>query len=114
MIDMDKDKDVVFRVTGIPEAQCSVELQKWISELLSYEERRDIQQNIAVTLAPSCYGQDRKWTALITFPRVPQTLQKHEDWQMPVTGGYLNFDHHFHGFTPLYSPAEAEGEIIAE
>ncbi|KAK4068242.1 uncharacterized protein Triagg1_7485 [Trichoderma aggressivum f. europaeum] len=106
-----RQKNLVFRVTGLPASQTSDALVDFIREnLLKGEEQSQLK--VIASIVPSCSNNGQETVALVEFGgRVPGFLSALdanplEDWQVEMGDVDINFDQHFFGFTQLYAPKE--------
>jgi hypothetical protein len=105
-------KSKVFRVTGLPagkaELDVRLELDQTIRDLLSDDERQQLEVRIACV--PSCDGT-KTLSALVEFkggtPAFLSQLDRDplSNWQVEMGDEDINFDRHFFGFTQLYATA---------
>ncbi|KAM6483909.1 hypothetical protein HDV62DRAFT_389029 [Trichoderma sp. SZMC 28011] len=104
-----RQKNLVFRVTGLPASQTNDALVDFIrNNLLKGEEQS--QSKVTASIVPSCSNNKQETVALVEFGgRVPDFLSALdanplEDWQVEMGDVDINFDQHFFGFTQLYTP----------
>ncbi|KAF2185579.1 hypothetical protein K469DRAFT_687903 [Zopfia rhizophila CBS 207.26] len=119
-----RNKGLVFRVTGLPASQPDGELnttlKATIDDNLLEEEKSKL--TVSTAIVPSCYDNEHERVALVEFHgTVPAFLSELAadplgDWQVEMGDTDINFDHHFFGFTQLYTPkpdAPVTADIIA-
>lgn len=113
-----RQKNLVFRVTGLPASQTNDALVDFIrNNLLKGEEQS--QSKVTASIVPSCSNNKQETVALVEFGgRVPDFLSALdanplEDWQVEMGDVDINFDQHFFGFTQLYTP-KADKPVNAE
>ncbi|OPB46100.1 kinesin [Trichoderma guizhouense] len=113
-----RQRNLVFRVTGLPASQTNDALVDFIRKnLLKVEEQS--QSKVTASIVPSCSNNKQETVALVEFGgRVPDFLSALdenplEDWQVEMGDVDINFDQHFFGFTQLYTP-KADKPITAD
>ncbi|KAF3074352.1 hypothetical protein CFAM422_003689 [Trichoderma lentiforme] len=113
-----RQKNLVFRVTGLPASQTNDALVDFIRKnLLKGEEQS--QSKVTVSIVPSCSNNKQETVALVEFGgRVPDFLSALdanplEDCQVEMGDVDINFDQHFFGFTQLYTP-QADKPVTAD
>lgn len=113
-----RQKNLVFRVTGLLASQTNDALEGFIRDnLLKGEELSQLK--VTASIVPSCSNNGQERVALVEFAgRVPDFLSALvanplEDWQVEMGNVDINFDQHFFGFTQLYTP-KADKPVIAE
>ncbi|KAL5085051.1 hypothetical protein Trisim1_010951 [Trichoderma cf. simile WF8] len=113
-----RQKNLVFRVTGLPASQTNDALVDFIRKnLLKGEEQS--QSKVTASIVPSCSNNKQETVALVEFGgRVPDFLSALdanplEDWQVEMGDVDINFDQHFFGFTQLYTP-KADKPVTAD
>ncbi|KAL6821948.1 hypothetical protein J3E69DRAFT_339611 [Trichoderma sp. SZMC 28015] len=113
-----RQKNLVFRVTGLPASQTNDALVDFIRKnLLKGEEQS--QSKVTASVVPSCSNNKQETVALVEFGgRVPDFLSALdanplEDWQVEMGDVDINFDQHFFGFTQLYTP-KADKPVTAD
>ncbi|PNP50290.1 hypothetical protein THARTR1_08998 [Trichoderma harzianum] len=113
-----RQKNLVFRVTGLPALQTDHALVDFIREnLLEGEEQSQLK--VTASIMPSCSNNGQETVALVEFGgRVPDFLSALvanplEDWQVEMGDVDINFDQHFFGFTQLYTP-KADRPVTAD
>ncbi|QYS99511.1 hypothetical protein H0G86_006637 [Trichoderma simmonsii] len=113
-----RQKNLVFRVTGLPASQTNDALVDFIRKnLLKGEEQS--QTKVTASIVPSCSNNKQETVALVEFGgRVPDFLSALdanplEDWQVEMGDVDINFDQHFFGFTQLYTP-KADKPVTAD
>ncbi|KAL7796270.1 hypothetical protein V8C43DRAFT_304161 [Trichoderma afarasin] len=113
-----RQKNLVFRVTGLPASQTNDALVDFIRQnLLKGEEQS--QSKVTASIVPSCSNNKQETVALVEFGgRVPDFLSALdanplEDWQVEMGDVDINFDQHFFGFTQLYTP-KADKPVTAD
>nr|WNZ75487.1 hypothetical protein [Trichoderma harzianum] len=113
-----RQKNLVFRVTGLPASQTNDALVDFIRKnLLKGEEQS--QSKVTASIVPSCSNNKQETVALVEFGgKVPDFLSALdanplEDWQVEMGDVDINFDQHFFGFTQLYTP-QADRPVTAD
>ncbi|GFP58624.1 kinesin light chain [Trichoderma asperellum] len=113
-----RQKNLVFRVTGLPASQTNDALVDFIRKnLLEGEEQSHLK--VTASIVPSCSNNAQERVALVEFGgRVPDFLSALvanplEDWEVEMGDVDINFDQHFFGFTQLYTP-KADKPVTAD
>ncbi|KAL7912616.1 hypothetical protein GGI35DRAFT_440713 [Trichoderma velutinum] len=113
-----RQKNVVFRVTGLPASITNDALVDFIREnLLKNEEQSQLK--VTASIVPSCSNNGQESVALVEFgggvPNFLSALVANplEDWQVEMDNVDINFDQHFFGFTQLYTP-KADKPVTAD
>ncbi|EHK42483.1 hypothetical protein TRIATDRAFT_293811 [Trichoderma atroviride IMI 206040] len=113
-----EQKNLVFRVTGLPASQTNDALVDFIRDnLLKGEEKS--QFKATASIVPSCSNNGQERVALVEFDgRVPNFLSELvadplKDRQAEMGDVDINFDQHFFGFTQLYTP-KADKPVTAD
>ncbi|KAL7931190.1 hypothetical protein V8C35DRAFT_323889 [Trichoderma chlorosporum] len=112
-----RQKNLVFRVTGLLASQTNDALVDFIQKNLLKDEEQS-QLKVTASIVPSC-SNTRERVALVEFGgRVPDFLsaldaKPLEDWQTEMGDVDINFDQHFFGFTQLYTP-KADKPVTAD
>ncbi|PTB40427.1 hypothetical protein M441DRAFT_431873 [Trichoderma asperellum CBS 433.97] len=113
-----RQKNLVFRVTGLPASQTNDALVDFIrKDLLKGEEQSHLK--VTASIVPSCSNNGHERVALVEFGgRFPDFLSALvanplEDWEVEMGNGDITFDHHFFGFTQLYTP-KADKPVTAD
>lgn len=113
-----RQKNLVFRVTGLPASQTNDALVDFIRKNL-LKGKEQSQSKVTASIVPSCSNNKQETVALVEFGgRVPDFLSALdanplEDWQVEMGDVDINFDQHFFGFTQLYTP-KADKSVTAE
>ncbi|KAL7916973.1 P-loop containing nucleoside triphosphate hydrolase protein [Trichoderma austrokoningii] len=113
-----RQKNLVFRVTGLPASQTNDALVDFIREnLLEGEEQSQLK--VTASIVPSCSNNGQETVALVEFcDRIPDSLSALVanplgDWEVEMGDVDINFDQHFFGFTQLYTP-EPDKPVAAD
>ncbi|UKZ61236.1 uncharacterized protein TrAtP1_002504 [Trichoderma atroviride] len=113
-----RQKNLVFRVTGLPASQTNDALVDFIRDnLLKGEEQSQLK--VTASIVPSCSNNGQERVALVEFDgRVPDFLSALvanplEDWQVEMGDVDIDFDQHFFGLTQLYTP-KADKPVTAD
>ncbi|KAL6900028.1 hypothetical protein GGI43DRAFT_406131 [Trichoderma evansii] len=113
-----RQKNLVFRVTGLPASQTDDALVDFIRKNLLKDEEQS-QSKITASIVPSCSNNAQERVALVEFGgKAPDFLSvlvanPLEDWQVEMGNVDINFDQHFFGFTQLYTP-KADKPVTAD
>lgn len=106
-----RQKNLVFRVTGLPASQTNDALVDFIRKNL-LKGKEQSQSKVTASIVPSCSNNGQETVALVEFGgRIPDFLSALdanplEDCQVEMGDVDINFDQHFFGFTQLYTPKE--------
>ncbi|KAL7916980.1 hypothetical protein ACQKWADRAFT_317663 [Trichoderma austrokoningii] len=113
-----RQKNLVFRVTGLLASQTNDALEAFIREnLLKGEELSQLE--VTASIVPSCSNNEQKRVALVEFSgRVPDFLSALVAnplavWEVEMGSVDITFDQHFFGFTQLYTP-KADKPVTAD
>lgn len=113
-----RQKNLIFRVTGLPASQTDDALVDFIRRnLLKGEEQS--QLNVTASIVPSCSNNGQEMAALVEFgggvPDFLSTLvaKPLEVWEVEMGNVDITFDRHFFGLTQLYTP-KADKPVTAE
>lgn len=98
-------KSFVFRATGLPASEPDEQLKAMLTTAINENLPADEQFRFDVTIVPSCYNPGQERVALVDFRGgAPDFLvDLLVPWQAEIGESDVNFDHHFYGFTQLYT-----------
>lgn len=100
------DKDVVFRVRGVPDEFHHSDVQDVLQTEFGFDQTGEIK---IATLAPY-YSRRKEKVGTVSFSKIPPVLLEHRDYEIQTlrnsrgisAARSLVLDKHFEHFTPLH------------